>query len=197
MSRPGLALALAATIAGLAAPATAGTEPDRFQVGLYGGLGPEPLYLQGLIGGWLGAALTPRLRLELSGSWQDGLESRTDLADFLLDEALLDPDDPIADRTVFTAEALLRFEPARGKLAFLQSTLGGFAVHLGLGAGVRGRTGEAVDQVSPAAIRAGGSDLRLGGMVRLRFDLRGPASLRRDDSVALGGEILLGVGVGL
>ena len=167
-------------------------------MGLYGGVGPaEPLYLHGVVGGWLGLSLGDLWRLELSGSFQDGLESRTDLARFLDEEALLDPADPLADRTLWTAELLLRAEPLRGRVALLQTTAGHFTLHLGGGLGLRALDGAAGAHLAPAGVAAGGFDLRPLGALLLRLDLRAFAALRREASLGLGAELLLGVGTRL
>ena len=44
----------------------------------------------------------------------------------------------LADRTLWTADLLLRAEPLRGKVAALQTTPGGFTAHVGGGAGRHG-----------------------------------------------------------
>ncbi len=190
-------VAVALLFAGSAAAAP--PPADRVQGGLISGLDPSaPLYTQLLVGGWLGVGLGDTWRLELSGSWQDGLESETDTSTFLHDEALLSDGDALADRTRWTADLLLRAEPLRGKIAILQTTLTGFAAHVGFGPGLRAQASRGGEEhLAPAFLAATGVDLRLLGWLLLRFDLRGYALLRRDDTVGGGAELLFGAGAHL
>ncbi len=178
------------------AAAAGAREHDVFQVGAFGGVAPsEPVYTEYLVGGWMGVGLGPHVRLELSGSWRDGLESESDLGAFMRREALLAPDDPIADRTRWSAEGLLRIEPLRGKGAVLTETLAGFAGHVGIGAGARAMVSERGNEhTAPAAILAAGLDARLLDWLLVRLDVRGYGLWRRDDTLGLGAELLLGVG---
>ncbi len=174
-----------------ALPATAS---GAGQVGVYGGVGPaEPLYTYGLVGGWVGFG-SATLRLELSGSYQDGLETRSELSEFLESESLIDADSAFADRTLWTGEGLLRVVPLQGKLGFLQTTLSTFALHFGFGGGVRGQLGPDGVNVSPTALASIAADLHLGSTLLLRLDTRGFAVVRRDRSIGLGAEFALGVG---
>ncbi len=184
----------------LVAAAHAAPPPaDVLQGGLLGGVGPaEPLYTHVVLGGWVGVGLGDTWRLELTGTWQDGLESETDISTFLRTEALLDEDDALADRTVWTVDLLLRAEPLRGKVAALQTTLGGFTAHVGGGAGLRAqRSRTDDDHLAPSVLAAAGADLRLLDWLLLRLDLRAFALLRRDDTVGGGAELLLGAGARL
>lgn len=185
-------LALLVTVVALPAVAA-----PRVQGGVYGGVGPaESLYTNWLAGGWFGVGVTERLSLEASGSYQDGLSQRTDLFEFLLDEALIDPDDALADEIRWTAELLARLEVLQGKLALLQSTLAGpHALHVGLGGGVRAlSSASGAEHLAPTALVAVGADLGLTRWLVLRTDLRGYGQVRRDESFGLGAEILLGLG---
>ncbi len=187
------ALLLALTATSVAA------ERDLFQIGAFGGVAPaEPIHTHYFVGGWMGVGLGDSARLEISGSFRDGLESESDLGAFLRREALLDPGDPIADRPLWTAEGLIRIEPLRGKWAVIQSTIDDFAVHVGFGGGVRKlQSGLEDDDLAPAGILAAGVDLRFVGWLRLRLDARGYGFLRRDDTLGLGAEVLLGIGAGV
>ncbi len=176
-----------------------GQQRDIFQIGAFGGVAPaEPVYTQYFVGGWMGVGLGQAARLEVSGSFRDGLESESDLGTFLRREALLDPDDAISDRPLWTAEGLVRVEPLRGKWGVLQSTVDGFAVHFGFGGGVRKLVSEGdLEHVAPTGILATGLDLRFADWFRVRVDARGYGFWRRDDTLGLGAEILLGVGAGV
>lgn len=179
--------------------AAAAQDRDIFQIGAFGGVAPaEPIHTQFFLGGWMGVGLGQAARLEVSGSYRDGLESESDLGTFLRREALLDPDDAIADRALWTAEGLIRVEPLRGKWGLLQSTVDSFAVHFGFGGGVRKLISEAdLEHMVPTGVLATGLDLRFGDWFRLRVDARGYGIWRRDDTLGLGAEILLGVGAGV
>ena len=178
---------------------TAAAERDIFQVGAFGGVGPtEPIHNHYFVGGWMGVGLGSAARLELSGSLRDGLETETDLGDFLRTEALLDPGDAIADRPLWTVEGVLRVEPLRGRWAVLQETVDGYAAHLGFGGGVRKLVSFADEEhLAPTGILAAGLDLRFVDWLRVRIDARGYGILRRDDTLGLGAELLVGVAAGL
>jgi hypothetical protein len=179
--------------------ASAHAERDIFQVGAFGGVGPtEPVHTHYFFGGWMGVGLGDSARLELSGSLRDGLESETDLGNFLRTEALLDPGDPIADRPLWTVEGLVRVVPLRGRWAVVQSTIDSFALHFGFGGGVRKLVSFADEEhLAPTGILATGLDLRFVDWLRVRIDARGYGLMRRDDTLGLGAEILVGVGAGL
>jgi hypothetical protein len=179
--------------------ASAHAERDIFQVGAFGGVGPtEPVHTHDFFGGWMGVGLGDSARLELSGSLRDGLESETDLGNFLRTEALLDPGDPIADRPLWTVEGLVRVVPLRGRWAVVQSTIDSFALHFGFGGGVRKLVSVADEEhLAPTGILATGLDLRFVDWLRVRIDARGYGLMRRDDTLGLGAEILVGVGAGL
>lgn len=185
-------------LAVLALAGLTGAAPDAAQVGLYGGVGPsEPLHTQYLAGGWVGVGLGEHLRVELSGSFQGGLSQRSDLYEFLLTESLIDPDDALADEVVWTAEALLRLEPLRGRLALLQAAAGGYALHIGAGGGVRAlESPHGAGHLAPTGLLAVGADLVLVEWLRVRADVRGYGMVRRDDTFGMGAELLLGVGAG-
>ncbi len=172
---------------------------DVFQAGAYGGVGPaEPIYTQYLVGGWLGVGLGQHLRLEASGSFQDGLEQESDLGGFLRQEALLDPTDAVADRVLWTGELLLRIEPLRGKWAALQTSLADFAANIGVGGGVRAHEsiiGET--HLAPTGLLTAGLDFRPVDYLIVRLDSRVYAQWRRDETVGVGAEVLLGVGTRL
>lgn len=175
----------------------AGPKGDGFQIGVYGGGVPtEPLYTRLFAGGWIGLGVGERWRLELSGAYAEGLSQRTELYDFLEGEALLSKDDPLADPLRFTVEGWLKIEPLRGKLALLQSTLGGYRQSFGFGLGGRGQQDQAgATYTSPAGLLSTSLDVHLGDLLLLRLEGRGFAQLRRDESIGLGAEILLGFGV--
>jgi len=174
-----------------------GADVGRVQIGVHGGVAPaEPIYTYGLVGGWIGVG-GRTLRLDLSGAWQDGLESRTQLSEFLEDESLLDGEAPVADRTLWSAEGVLRVVPLRGKFALLQSSLGDFAFHFGFGGGVRAQEGPDSLYLAPNGLASLGADLHFGDTLLVRFDTRGFALVRRDRSLGLGAELLVGLGAQL
>ena len=195
MHLPARALVLVLTLSP-ALCAAQGVDRDVFQIGAFGGIAPsEPVHTEYLVGGWMGVGIGPFVRLEVSGSFRDGLTSESDLGEFLRQEALLDPEDPVADRTRWTAEGLLRVEPLRGKWALLQSTATGFAAHLGFGGGVRAVvSGGGNEHLTPTGLTAVGLDLRLLPWLLFRTDVRGYGVWRRDDSMGFGAEVLLGLG---
>ncbi|MBU0552214.1 hypothetical protein KKF91_20465 [Myxococcota bacterium] len=169
---------------------------DAFQIGLYaGGVPSEPLSTQLLGGGWLALALNDHWRVEASGAYAEGLSRRTALYDFLSSGGLLAKDEPLADALRFTAEGWIKVEPLRGKVALLQATLGGYRQAFGLGLGGRWRANAAGEgYVAPAVAAATSLDLLLGAAALLRFEARALAERRRDASISLGAELLLGVG---
>lgn len=189
-------MVLAAAVLLAASPAPAQPAADRGQIGVYGGIGPaEALHTSYLVGGWGGVGLGEQLRLEISGSYQEGLSQSSELYDFLRKESLLDDDDALADRVRWTAECLLRVEPLRGKLAFLQAVGPAIALHLGAGGGVRALASDAGDDhLAPTGVLAAGSDFRLTSWLLLRLDAHGYGALRRDDTFGLGAELLAGLG---
>lgn len=189
----GLALALAAW----AGPVAAVDTGNRVQGGLLAGLGPtEPLATQVMVGAWFGLPLGERFQVEGSGTFQDGLEQRSELSRFLTAEDLLDTRDAIADRTLWTGELTLRLVPLRGKLALLQASLGSFALHTGVGGGVRAT--ESLDEtesaIMPAGLLTAGVDFLPGRTLILRFETRVVAQIRRDDTAGMLAELLLGIG---
>lgn len=186
-----------ALVLGLVVLVVPGAATGAGHVGVYGGVGPsEPLYTYGLVGGWLGFG-GRRLRLELSGSYQDGLQTRSEVSEFLVAESLIDEESAFADRTVWTGEGLLRLVPMQGKLGLLQTTSSTFALLFGVGGGIRGQLGPDGVNASPSALTSVAVDLHLGPTFLLRFDTRGFAVLRRDRSVGLGAEIIGGLGARL
>ncbi len=190
-------MAAVAAILGTPGIARATDTGNGFQGGVLAGIGPtEPLSTQLMVGAWVGAPLGKRWQVELSGTYRDGFDRHTDLYRFLKSEQLLDTKNAIADRTLWTGDVALRFVPLRGKLALLQSSLGAFALHTGVGAGVRAT--ESLDGVRaatlPAGLLAAGIDFLPGNVLIVRLDTRLVGHQRFDDSVGVLAEVLLGIG---
>ncbi len=187
----------ALVFAALLAPTVAAAEPWRF--GAYGGIEPSrPLHTEYMVGGFLSVPVGRRWSLELDGTYRRDLSTSSSLFEFMQDEALVDPDDPIADRTTWTAELAARHVFLEGKTALLHLPAGGFAASAGLGAGARGfasRDGGA--STSPSGFAVAGFDVLFGAVFFARLDGRGVVTMRRDDAVNLGAELRLGLGARL